>query len=91
MKLWSYIKDAMLENHNQIISEGRAEMTYEEAAIYAELFSKKLYGLKSCAILCGSEMAGAIALLSCFVAGVTAVPLSVRYGKAHSDKILDEI
>jgi len=59
MKLWSYIKDAMLENHNQIISEGRAEMTYEEAAIYAELFSKKLYGLKSCAILCGSEMAGA--------------------------------
>ena len=51
MKLWSYIKDAMLENHNQIISEGRAEMTFEEVAIYAELFSRKLCGLKSCAIL----------------------------------------
>lgn len=91
MKLWSYIKDAMLENHSQIICEGEAEMTYEEVVIYAELFSKKLCGLKSCAILCGSEMAGAIALLSCFAAGVTAVPLSVRYGRAHSDKILDEI
>lgn len=91
MELWNYIREMMLESPDQIVCEGKAKMTYEEIVIYAELFAEKLEGEKSCAILCGSEMAGAISLLSCFAAGITAVPLSVRYGQSHSGKILDRI
>ena len=66
-------------------------MTYEEIVVYSEVFSKKLVGEKCCAILCGSELAASMALLSCFAAQVTAVPLSARYGQAHCSKILDMI
>ncbi len=51
----------------------------------------KLSGIKCCAILCQSEMAASMALLSCFAAEVTALPLSQRYGELHCNKILDAI
>ena len=89
--LWDWIKAAMLESIEKKIFEGKAEMTYEEAVIYAELFAKRINNEKCCAILCGSEMAGSLALLACFAAGVTAVPLSARYGHAHSDRIIETI
>ena len=91
MKLWEYIKDEMLKYPEQVICEGTAEITYEEMIIYAEVFAKKLKGEKCCAIVCVNEMASAIALLSCFVAGVTAVPLSIRYGSSSCNKILELI
>ncbi len=91
MRLWHDLKEGMLKHPGQIICEGRAKMTFEEVAVYAELFSKKLAKESCCAILCGSEMMTSIALLSCFAAGVTAVPLSVRYGQAHCKKIMDMI
>lgn len=91
MKLWTFIKETMLRYPNQIICENNAKMTFEETMIWAEIFAKKLKGMKCCAILCHSEMATAMALLSCFAAGVTAVPLSVRYGELHCNKSLDLI
>lgn len=91
MKLWERVKKSMLENFKQTIGEGGARLTYEEVVIYAEMFAKKMAGVKCCAIFCSSEMAAAIALLACFAAGVTAVPLSARYGELHCQKILDAI
>lgn len=91
MKLWERVKKSMLENFKQTIGEGGARLTYEEVVIYAEMLAKKLAGVKCCAIFCSSEMAAAIALLACFAAGVTAVPLSARYGELHCQKILDAI
>lgn len=91
MMLWDKIKTAMLEKPTQMIAENNAVMTFEEAVVYAEMFAKKIGNEKSCAILCGSEMAGSLALLACFAAEVTAIPLSVRYGQAHSDKIIEAI
>lgn len=91
MKLWSYLKDAMLQNPNQKFCESEAEMSYEEIVAFSEMFARKLQNEKCCAILCGSEMAVAMSLLSCFAAGVTAVPLSVRYGEIYCNKILDMI
>lgn len=91
MRLWDFIREAMLSNPNQVICESNAEMTYEEIVIFAEHFSKNLVGEKCCAIVCGSEMAASMALLSCFAANVAAVPLSVRYGQAHCGKILNTI
>ncbi len=89
--LWLYLKNKMLHNPKQIICESDAEMSYEEVIVFAEEFAKKLKGVKCCTILCRSEMMAAIALLSCFAANVTAVPLSHRYGDKHCAKILDVI
>ena len=91
MQLWNIIKDHMLKNSHQRIYEDHVSLSFEEIALLAESFAIKLYGVKCCAILCTSEMATSMALLSCFAAKVTAVPLSMRYGEAHCNKILDTI
>lgn len=91
MTLWNYIKNTMLSNPAQKIEENNATLTYEETSIWAELFANRLKGIQCCAILCSSEMAAAMSLLACFAAGVTAVPLSMRYGEVHCNKILDTI
>ena len=91
MKLWKHLKSKMQNNLQQEICEESASMTFEEIIVFAENFSKELKGVKCCAILCQSEMAASMALLSCFAAGVTALPLSERYGELHCNKILDTI
>ena len=89
MILWNYIREHMLCYPDQSICEHNSSMTYEEVVIYVELLAKKLTGNQSCAICCHSEMFAGIALLGCFAAGVTAVPLSMRYGALHCRKILE--
>ena len=74
MKLWKHLKSKMQRNLRQEICENDAVMTYEDMIIFAEQFAIRLKGLKCCAIMCRSEMAASIALLSCFAAEVTAVP-----------------
>lgn len=91
MRLWNYLKEKMLQHPAQKMCENHAEMTFEELIIWAEAFSKRLDGIKCCAILCSSEMASAMSILACFAAGVTAVPLCIRYGTNHCKKILDFI
>ena len=91
MKLWKYLRGKMLEYPHQQICEENAVMSYEELVIFAERFAEKLAGETCCAIYCQSEMAAAISLLACFAAGVTAVPLSARYGEKHCNKILRTI
>lgn len=86
MKLWKYIRQKLLEHPGQTVCEGDASMTYEQLCIYAESFAQRLtaphYG-----ILCGSELAAAMALLACFAAEKPAVPLPARYGKDYYMKI----
>lgn len=91
MELWKHLKNKMLLNMQQEVCENNVSMTYEELIVFAEEFAKRLKGIKCCAILCQSEMAASMALLSCFAAKVTALPLSQRYGELHCNKILDEI
>ena len=91
MTLWNVIKEHMLAAPTQHLYENEASLTFEDTVIWAEEFSKKLQNVHCCAILCYSEMATAMALLACFAAKVTAVPLSMRYGEANYSKILDAI
>lgn len=91
MKLWRQIREQLLRHPTQVVCEENAELTFEEILIFTERFSKQLNGIQCCAILCQSEMAAAIALLCCFAAGVTVLPLSYRYGELHCQKILDAI
>lgn len=89
--LWKFLKHNMEQNLNQTVCDETTEMTFSELIAFAESFSKGLKEIKCCAVLCKSELASAKALLACFVAGVTAVPLSQRYGEMHCNKILDTI
>ena len=91
MKLWNYIKEYMLRHPHQTIGEGNSRISYGELVSYAHSFAQKLEGVECAAILCSSEMACAMALLSCFAAETTAVPMSVRYGEAHCKNILKTI
>ncbi|MBE6604922.1 MAG: acyl--CoA ligase, partial [Ruminococcaceae bacterium] len=91
MSLWNFIKEHMLKKPERQICENGASLSFEKTAIWAEEFGRRLRGVECCAILCSSEMAAAMSLLACFAAGVTAVPLSMRYGEAHCNKILDMI
>ena len=91
MNLWKFIKDHMLQNPKQKISENKASLSFEDTVIWSEIFAKKLSGINCCAILCNSEMATSMALLACFAAGITAVPISIRYGEKQCNKILNTI
>lgn len=91
MKLWSYIKTHMMRHPEQKLREKSAVLSFEECMIWAEGFAESLRGFQCCAILCSSEMIAAMSLLACFAAEVTALPLSMRYGEAHCNKILDTV
>lgn len=88
--LWQYIKEKMLGHPQKTLSEQEAVLTFEQAVIFAESFGQKLeeecYG-----ILCRSELSAALAILSCFAAGKTAVPLALRYGEKHCRRIIEKI
>lgn len=91
MKLWEYIKGKMQGHPKQTINENDICISYKEMISMSEDFAKKMTGLQCCAIYCDSEMMAAKALLSCFAAEITAVPLSKRYGEIHCNKIIDKI
>lgn len=91
MTLWEHLYEHMMNHPDKTLQENKATITYEEIAIYAKILAKSISGQSSCAIYCHSELAAAMALLGCFAAGVTAIPLSPRYGKAHCQKILQWI
>lgn len=88
MKLWDLIRQKLLEHPEQTVCEGDASVTYEELCIFAEKRASEseasYYG-----ILCRSELAAAMALLSCIAAGKPAIPLPVRYGQDYYLKILE--
>ena len=89
--LWTKLKSRMIKYQNQIISEGDINITYKKMIVLAEYFAKKISGKKCCGILCRSELNAAIAVMACIAAGVTAVPLSYRYGENHCKKILEAV
>lgn len=91
MKIWDFLKNSMLKHPNQYICENDAKMNYDDIIVHSELFAEKLSSEKCCAIMCNSEMATAMAILACLAAGVTAVPLSLRYGEKHCKRIIEFI
>lgn len=86
MKLWNSLKKKMLAHPAQTVCENDDEMSFASLVSSTEQFAAELSGIRCCAILCRSERMTARALLTCFAAGVTAVPLSRRYGELHCHK-----
>lgn len=91
MTLWNHLRERMLQHPHQTVSERGAKMTFEELVIFAEALAEKLSHQSCCAVYCGTELANAISLLGCIAAGVTAVPLSFRYGEKHCQRILKHL
>lgn len=91
MQLWKIIRERLQGNPTQIIKNNTEEFTFSAVIKYVEIFAAKIKNEKCCAIYCKSEILTALLLLSCFAAGVTAVPLSTRYGEKHCEKILRKI
>ena len=88
--LWEIIKERMQTFPLQKVYENDNYMTYEQIIAYAELFSKKL-NKKAYAILCHSQLFTGISILACLAAGVTAIPLSYKYGYNHLRRIVDYV
>ena len=90
--LWKRTRQALLAHPESKIWEGDSCMTFRETACWVEEGAEALRGKIpapcKCAVLCRSERSAALSLLLCFAMGVTALPLSARYGPAHSEKIL---
>lgn len=91
MYLWKVLKKAMTEHPGQTIGEGNAIITYDEVVVFTELLANKIKNEKCCVVACSSELANALAILACFAAGVTAVPVSCRYGEKHYKRIIEYI
>lgn len=85
--LWEYLENNIIKNKSKYILQNRKKVTFEQLLMNALKLSQKLHRQKY-GILCYSDIFYAEALLACFAAGVTAVPLSNRYGDLHNQKII---
>lgn len=86
--LWAEIKKAMRRHPEQRILDEKRQYSYETVINYVEAWSAS-FASGRYAILCDNEMNTALSVLACFCAGVTAIPLSARYGKIHCERIIN--
>lgn len=89
-QLWKQIKDALYAHPEQQLVSDERIMKYSDVVAYAETLASTL-SRGIFAIRCKNEMNTALAVLACFCARVTAVPLSDRYGELHCERILSTV
>ena len=75
--LYEYLKGFMAETPSRTLSDDTRQITYHDLLEQAEALGRELNQEKY-GILCQSELAAATALMACFAANKTAVPLSYR-------------
>ena len=88
--LYEFLRERMLQNPRQTLSDQCRTFTYKEALEYSKALARKLAQNKY-GVLCRSELNAGLGILSCLAAGKTAVPLSYRYGQAHTERIIRHI
>lgn len=88
--LYEYLKGFMAETPSRTLSDDTRQITYHDLLEQAEALGRELNQEKY-GILCQSELAAATALMACFAANKTAVPLSYRYGKTHAQRIIERL
>ncbi|MDD4097012.1 MAG: class I adenylate-forming enzyme family protein, partial [Oscillospiraceae bacterium] len=85
--MYEFLRERMLQNPCQTLSDENRSFTYKETLEYSKALAWKLAQNKY-GILCRSELNAGLGILSCLTAGKTAVPLSHRYGQAHTERII---
>ena len=88
MKLWNEIRKCLIENEKQKVCEGKTDNTYGGLLAFAESCAGLIVKYKCVAVMCDSELMAAKAILTCFAAGVTALPIPTRYGSVYCERIL---
>ncbi len=91
MKLWKFISDRMERHPEQTVSDGASMYTFRDLLRFARSVAAELSGENCCAVCCRSELLCGIAVLGCMAAGVTALPLSPKYGTSHVSHILHRV
>ncbi len=86
--LWEYMKANLLRYDNAEVYNREERVVFKELVVQAESFAKRLGGQKY-GICCKSDVQSVKAILACLAAGVTAVPLSGRYGDVHRQRIME--
>lgn len=84
------LRESLRSHPDKTLRDESHVLTYREFLHQVEKLGESLTGQKY-GILCASELAAARGLAACLMAGVTAVPLSYRYGEQHTRKILDTV
>lgn len=87
--LVDYLISKIIWNSHCHITEGGTTITYAEFLDKAECLASKLSGKHVYGVLCAQELNAAIGIFACLLSGATAVPLSYRYGQAHTDSIIE--
>lgn len=87
-KLLDYLIPRMEAHTNTCICEGERSITYFEFLGMSHKLACRLNKGQTYGILCTSELNTGIAIFACLLAGAVAVPLSHKYGQAHSESII---
>lgn len=91
--LWKFISERMAMYGESWISYTEHRYTFskvlEKARFYGEKLKQKLEAKATCAVLCNNNYNTAIALLTCWYAGMVPIPMSLNYGESHCKKIID--
>jgi len=90
--MWDFISGCLTKNRDSMLFDGKNSVTYAELLLEAEKNGetlKKLVPSKAkCAILCEKGLNAAVAILSCWCAGLVVVPMSKNYGERHCESIV---
>lgn len=90
--MWKYVNEALKKNLKSKFISDSQNLTYEKILRFVKLRGEQLQKsfprYSKCAILCEDEMYTALAIISCWFAGLIPIPLSKNYGEKHYKKIL---
>ena len=97
VNLFEIIKLEMLKYLDSHIGDDKVDMRYAEYLMRVEQLSRELNGKVSsisvkhckCAISCTNDLNTGIAILSCMKLGITAIPITNRYGLNYGEKIIN--
>lgn len=90
--MWDFIRECLRKHPYSIIKDDSNTFFYEQLLYMVELHGNTLKSVlkpkSKCAVLCDSGLESVIGLLSCWSAGMVAIPLSKNYGTKHCEQII---
>ena len=85
--MWDYVKQRMRLYPKSQVSCDRKRVSFAGLLRWTAAAARSLPLASKCAVLCRREFNAARGLMLCFEAGVTAIPMPVKYGGAACEKI----
>lgn len=85
--MWNYVKRCMRMHPNSEISNREGGVRFSKLLDWVERTAADLPPESKCAVLCRGELNAAKGLMLCFEAGVTAIPMPVKYGLEACGKV----